>query len=253
MTGRRRSSPPPGAHLHHAHRRRLHRRRPSKTYIVNPPARSAPTSSPSARRPSIFGRATDIAAFDGAALLRDRQQPVHRHHTGLTYSISGNTAANQGNSYEIFSNLGAFLLHRPGRRHLLRQRGRRGYRFSQRHYLSVFPISGGQFTMPLSTPSPSPAARSVSRPSHCPAGRRSSPPSPLQPAHLPEASSPTPSPTSLTSASSTPASRPLSTPAIPSMPSPRPALPTFWSHPSASPPPSLLPSTTKLPRRSTRS
>ena len=50
------------------------------------------------------------AAFDGAHYYAITNGEFTDSNTGLTYTLSGNTAVNQGNSYEIFSNLGQTVL-----------------------------------------------------------------------------------------------------------------------------------------------
>ena len=54
----------------------------------------------------FFGRATDIAAFDGTHYYAISNNQFTDTNTGNTYTLSGNTAVHAGNSYEIFSNLG---------------------------------------------------------------------------------------------------------------------------------------------------
>ena len=63
-----------------------------------------------------FGRPTDVAAFDGTNYYAIANNAFTDTTTGATFTLSGNTAVNEGNSYEIYSNLG------PGR--LFRGAGR---------------------------------------------------------------------------------------------------------------------------------
>lgn len=57
---------------------------------------------------TIFtGRATDVAAFDGQHFYAISNNQFTDSNTGNTFTLSGNTAVHEGNSYEIFSNLGA--------------------------------------------------------------------------------------------------------------------------------------------------
>ena len=79
----------------------------------------------------FFGRPTDIAAFDGTNYYAIANNEFTDTTTGTTFTLSGNTAVNEGNSYEIYSNLGpGRLLRGAGRQDLLRQR--RGRRYRQR-------------------------------------------------------------------------------------------------------------------------
>jgi hypothetical protein len=78
---------------------------PAKTYIVTTGA-AQPNSFQFGPTTTIyFGRPTDVAAFDGV----NYYQITHNSFTdsdGNTYTLSGNTAVHDGNSYEIYSNLG---------------------------------------------------------------------------------------------------------------------------------------------------
>ena len=173
---------PDHRHAAAVHRRGAHLHRCAPTASRSPPgparptsstrpARSAPTSSPSAARPSSSAARTDVAAFDGQHYYAITNNQFTDTNTGLTYTLSGNTAVNQGNSYEIYSNLGAGrLLPGPRRPHVLRQRRRRRYRHRQRQHLQRLPDLRRPVHHPAATtPSPSPAARSPSPRSRSPA------------------------------------------------------------------------------------
>ena len=67
-----------------------------------------------------------------------------------TYTLSGNTAVNQGNSYEIFSNLGqGAYFEVPGGPTYFVNVPVADTGTASGDIFSVFPISGGQFTIPL--------------------------------------------------------------------------------------------------------
>ena len=122
----------------------------AKTYIVNATGPLNPNQFTLGTRTLFFGRASDIAAFDGKHYYAISNSQFTDSNTGLTYTLSGNTAVNQGNSYEIFSNLGqtpyfdvpggtAYYINIP-----VADSG-----LPNGDIYSVFPVSGGQFTIPL--------------------------------------------------------------------------------------------------------
>lgn len=78
---------------------------PLKTYIASTGALQ-PNQFQFGAATIFFGRATDIAAFDGVHYYAIANNSFTDSDAGLTFTLSGNTAVNQGNSYEIFSNLG---------------------------------------------------------------------------------------------------------------------------------------------------
>lgn len=123
---------------------------PSKTYIVNSTGPLSPNQFTFGSETIFFGRATDIAAFDGQHYFAITNNEFTDSNTGLTYTLSGNTAVNQGNSFEIFSNLGqAPYFTVPGGATYYVNVAVADTGSASGNIYSVFPISGGQFTIPL--------------------------------------------------------------------------------------------------------
>jgi hypothetical protein len=123
---------------------------PSKTYIVNSTGPLSPNQFTFGSETIFFGRSTDVAAFDGQHYFAITNNQFTDADTGLTYTLSGNTAVNQGNSFEIFSNLGAtpYFTVPSGATYFVNVSVADTGSASGNIY-SVFPISGGQFTIPL--------------------------------------------------------------------------------------------------------
>ena len=123
---------------------------PSKTYIVNSTGPLNPNQFTFGSEAIFFGRATDVAAFDGQHYFAITNNQFTDTNTGLTYTLSGNTAVNQGNSFEIFSNLGQtpYFTVPSGATYYVNVAVADTGSASGNIY-SVFPISGGQFTIPL--------------------------------------------------------------------------------------------------------
>lgn len=98
----------------------------------------------------FFGRPSDIAAFDGAHYFAIANNQFTDSNTGLTYTISGNTAVHEGNSYEIFSNLGqGAYFEVPGGPTYFVNVAVADTGTPTGDIYHVFPVSGGQFTIPL--------------------------------------------------------------------------------------------------------
>ena len=122
---------------------------PAKTYI-------APTGAPSPNQFTFgtltlyFGRPTDVAAFDGAHYFAIFNNQFTDTNTGATYTLSGNTAVHAGNSYEIYSNLGqgAYFEVPGGPTYYVNVAVADTGTPSGTIY-NVFPVSAGQFTIPL--------------------------------------------------------------------------------------------------------
>ena len=115
-----------------------------------PRGRSVPTSSRSGPGRSSSAAPSDVAAFDGSHYYAIANDEFTDTNTGHTYTLSGNTAVSEGNSYEIFSNLGQTAYFEvPGGPTYYVNIAVADYRNTEREIFSVFPISGGQFTMPL--------------------------------------------------------------------------------------------------------
>jgi hypothetical protein len=98
----------------------------------------------------FIGRATDVAAFDGQHYYAIANGQFTDSNTGNTFTISGNTAVHEGNSYEIFSNLGGtpyfkvpngpvYYINIP-----VADTGN-----ASGDIFNVFPVTSGGFTMPL--------------------------------------------------------------------------------------------------------
>ncbi len=91
-----------------------------------------------------------MAAFDGTNFFAIAENEFTDTNTGLTYSISGNTAVNQGNSYEIYSNLGQSpYFEVPGGPTYYVNVAVADSGTATGNIYSVFPINGGVFTIPL--------------------------------------------------------------------------------------------------------
>ena len=119
-----------------------------QTYIVNAGGPPTPTQFTFGTETIFFGRATDLAAFDGTNFFAI----VNNQFTagGQTYTLSGNTAVHQGNSYEIFSNLGQnpyFQVPGGPTYYVNIPVADTGSAAGDAYH--VFPINNGQFTIPL--------------------------------------------------------------------------------------------------------
>ena len=79
---------------------------PAKTYLGGTGPLS-PNSFSFGTETISFGRPSDVAAFNGKKYFAIANNEFTDTDSGLTFTLSGNTAVNEGNSYEIFSNLGA--------------------------------------------------------------------------------------------------------------------------------------------------
>jgi hypothetical protein len=123
----------------------------SKTYIVNTSGGPlSPNQFTLGTRTLFFGRPGDVAAFDGSVYYAITKGQFTDSNTGLTYTISGNTAVHEGNSYEIFSNLGqGAYFEVPGGPTYYVNIAVAHTGTASGDIFSVFPISGGQFTVPL--------------------------------------------------------------------------------------------------------
>jgi hypothetical protein len=121
---------------------------PAKTYFA-PSGALSPNAFPFGTESISFGRPRDLAAFDGTNYY-EIQNNEFTDSTGATWTLSGDTAISGGNSYEIYSNLGAtpyfevpdgatFQVSLP-----VADTGS-----ASGDVYSVFPISSGTFTMPV--------------------------------------------------------------------------------------------------------
>ena len=122
----------------------------SQTYIINTAGPPTPNQCNLGSKTIMYGRAFDVAAFDGTNYHAMANNQFTDSSAGLTYTISGNTAVNQGNSYEIFSNLGQgpYFEVPNGPIYFINIKVADTGSATGDIY-SVFPISGGQFTIPL--------------------------------------------------------------------------------------------------------
>ncbi len=122
----------------------------NKTYLVNK-GNLSPNSFAFGSETIYFGRPQDLAAFDGKnyyAITNNQFTDT----TGNTYTLSGNTAVHDGNSYEIFSNLGqgAYFQVPNGFTYLVNIAvADTGFATPTADIYSVFPITSGAFTMPI--------------------------------------------------------------------------------------------------------
>jgi hypothetical protein len=121
---------------------------PTKTYIIN--ASDAPSGQFSFGSQTInFGPNPYLAAFDGQNYYAIDENKFTTTNPQATYTLSGNTAVHERNSYEIFGNLGQELYFQvPGGSTyfiniLVAHTGS-----ATGDLFNVFPISGGQFTVP---------------------------------------------------------------------------------------------------------
>ncbi len=122
----------------------------SKTYLVNPGGPLSPNQFAFGTKTIFFGRASDVAAFDGIHYYAISGNSFTDSNTGKTYTLSGNTAVNEGNSYEIFSNLGqGAYFEVPGGPTYFINVAVADTGTASGDIYSVFPISGGQFAIPL--------------------------------------------------------------------------------------------------------
>ena len=122
---------------------------PAKTYIVTTGAPQPNSFQFGPATTIFFGRPTDVAAFDGV----NYYQIAHNSFTdsgGNTYTLSGNTAVHQGNSYEIFSNLGqGDYFEVPGGSTYFVNVAVADTGTPAGSIYQVFPVTGGAFAMPL--------------------------------------------------------------------------------------------------------
>ncbi len=123
----------------------------AKTYLVNTSGPLSPTQFTFGTKTIFFGRAGDVAAFDGRHYYAINNGQFTDSNTGRTYTISGNTAVNEGNSYEIFSNLGQGAYFQvPGGPVYFVNVAVADFGTASGDVFNVFPVSGGQFSIPLS-------------------------------------------------------------------------------------------------------
>lgn len=122
----------------------------SQTYIINTSGPLSPNQFSFGSKTISYGRTSDLAAFDGTNYHAIANNHFTDSTTGLTYTINGNTAVNAGNSYEIFSNLGQgpYFEVPNGPTYFVNIHVADTGTAAGDVY-NVFPVSGGQFTIPL--------------------------------------------------------------------------------------------------------
>jgi hypothetical protein len=97
-----------------------------------------------------YGRTEDVAAFEGTNYYAIANNTFTDTTTGATYTLSGNTAVYQGNSYEIYSNLGqGAYFEVPGGKTYFVNVAVADTGVASGSIYQVFPISGGSFSMPV--------------------------------------------------------------------------------------------------------
>ena len=123
---------------------------PAKTYIVNTSGPLNPNQFTFGTKTIFLGRAQDVAAFDGTHFYGITNNQFTDSNSGLTYTLSGNTAVNAGNSYEIFSNLGqGSYFEVPGGPTYYVNVAVADTGNASGDMFNVYPVSGGQFAIPL--------------------------------------------------------------------------------------------------------
>ncbi len=121
----------------------------TKTYLANAGALS-PNQVAFGTKTLFFGRASDLAAFDGTHYYAIANGQFTDTITGKLYTLSANTAVCEGNSYEIFSNLGqGGYFEVPAGPTYYVNVAVADFGAATGDINSVFPISSGSFTMPL--------------------------------------------------------------------------------------------------------
>jgi hypothetical protein len=122
-----------------------------KTYLGPTSGPLAPNRFTFGSETIFFGRSTDLAAFDGEHYFAIANNEFTDAEAGLTFTLSGDTAVNQGNSYEIFSNLGtAPYFEVPGGSAYQVNVAVADTGSASGDVTNVFPITSGAFTMPVS-------------------------------------------------------------------------------------------------------
>ena len=121
----------------------------SKNFLVNSGLLS-PNQLPFGSRTLFFGRATDNAAFDGTHYYPIANNQFTDTNANKLYTLSANTAVTDGNSYEIYSNLGqGGYFEVPNGPTYYVNISVADFGQAQGDIYSVFPLSSGSFTIPL--------------------------------------------------------------------------------------------------------
>jgi hypothetical protein len=97
-----------------------------------------------------YGRPNDNAAFDGQHYFPISNNQFKDTNTGKLYTLSANTAVSEGNSYEIFSNLGqGGYFEVPGGPTYYVNVAVADFGTAAGDIYNVFPVTSGAFTIPL--------------------------------------------------------------------------------------------------------
>ena len=125
-------------------------RRPQQN-LYRPAKRSFEHHADLLRQPDHLLRpATDVAAFDGQNYFAIANNQFTDTNKNLTYTLSGNTAVNQGNNYEIYSNLGTgSYFEVPGVATYYVNILVADLNTADGNIYSVFPMTANIFTIPL--------------------------------------------------------------------------------------------------------
>jgi hypothetical protein len=122
----------------------------AKTYLGPTAGPLSPTQFTFGTQTIFVGRPTDIAAFDGQHYFAISNNKFTDTVTGNTYTLSGNTAVHEGNSYEIFSNPGAGAYFEiPGGPVYYINIPVADTGSASGDIFTVFPVTGGGFSIPL--------------------------------------------------------------------------------------------------------
>jgi hypothetical protein len=121
----------------------------AKTYLVNS-GLLAPTQATFGTKTLFFGRPGDLAAFDGTHYYAIANGQFTDTNTGKLYTLNANTAVSEGNSYEIYSNLGqGGYFEVPGGLTYYVNVAVADFGSASGDIVNVFPMSGSGFTVPL--------------------------------------------------------------------------------------------------------
>lgn len=124
----------------------------AKTYIVHRDDAVSSNQCKIGTQTLFFGRPGDMAAFDGIRYYAITNGEFTDTTTNRTFAINGNTAISEGNSYEIFSNLGQtpqFAVPGGPTYYVNILVATSNADSASGDIYNVFPLAGGQFTLLL--------------------------------------------------------------------------------------------------------
>ena len=122
----------------------------AKTLLVKTTGALSPNQFTFGTQTIFIGRATYIAAFDGQHYYAIANNQFTDTNIGNTFTLSGNTAVHEGNSYEIFSNLGdGPYFQVPGGPVYYVDIPVANTGSASGDIFTVFPVASGEFTIPL--------------------------------------------------------------------------------------------------------